>query len=145
MPHLSPVVLFTIMMGTMLVVGCSTIPEVPSRTPSQRDPIVGLWISNQSGSTTFYRFHENGTFGAWSHTGDIHPKYSFQYDGKWAAQGSNTYITEGAHIGYGDVTALAIWRQLILVYDPYHDTFSIRVHPGPVFTRISNDPDSNVL
>lgn len=145
MPHLSPIILFITLMSVILVAGCSTIPEDNSRIPSHQDPIVGVWISNQSGSTTFYRFHENGTFDASSHTGDIPPKYSFQYTGKWEARGSNTYTTEGAHIGYGDVTALAIWRELTLVYDPHHDTFSITVYPGSVFTRISDDPGSHVL
>jgi hypothetical protein len=132
------------MMGSMIVVGCSTIEEAPSPSSSYKEPIIGLWASNDSGQATFYRFHENGTFAAWSHTGDVHPKYSFQYSGQWEPHGPRTYVTEGAHIGYGDVTALAIRRELTLVYDPRHDTFSITVFPDRVFHRLSRDPDSPV-
>jgi hypothetical protein len=131
-------------MSAILVLGCSTIQQVPSPAPGPQDPLVGIWVSNQSSSITFYRFWQNGTFEAWSHTGEIRPKYSFQYSGKWEGRGSHTYVTEGPHIGYGDVTPLAIWRELTLVYDPRSDTFSITVYPGQVFTRVSRDPDSTV-
>ncbi|MBP1927775.1 hypothetical protein J2741_000322 [Methanolinea mesophila] len=139
-----PVILVFLLSGALLFAGCSTIPHVPTSAPSQGDPIVGAWISHQSDSTVFYRFWGNGTFSAWSDTGDIHPKYSFQYYGQWEPGGLYTFTTEGAHIGYGEVTALAIRRTLTIVYDPLRDTFSIKEQPGQVFSRISSDPDSPV-
>jgi hypothetical protein len=139
-----PVVLVAVLAVTILVAGCSSVQQTPQRLPSKQDPLVGVWVSNQSGSPTFYRFFPNGTFSAWSQTGNIHPKYSFQYSGQWEPRGPGMYVTQGAHIGYGEVTALAIWRELTLVYDPRHDTFSITVHPDQVFVRVSQDPDSPV-
>jgi hypothetical protein len=87
-------------------------------------------------------FLGQGTFEAWSHSGNIHPRYSSQYKGTWKNREGHTYITEGQHIGYDEVTALAIWRDLELVYDPAGDTFSITVYPGQVFSRLSHDPDT---
>jgi hypothetical protein len=132
-----------VLIVTTLIIGCSTVREVPSPTSSQQDPIVGLWVSHQPDSTTFYRLFGNGTFSAWSNTGDIHPKSSFQYSGQWEPRGSGTYFTEGPNIGYGADTPLAIWREQTLVYDSRSDTFST-VHPDQVFTRVSHDPDSPV-
>jgi hypothetical protein len=106
---MSFVILLVAPAATVLVVGCSTVPESPYPAPSLQDPIIGVWATNQSRSPTFYRFYENGTFQAWSHTGDIHPKYSFQYSGKWEASGLFTYTTEGLYIGYGSVTPLDIY------------------------------------
>lgn len=136
-----PLVVVAVLTSAILIVGCSTIPQAPSPVPPQQDPIVGVWTSHQSDSTTFYRFWGNGTFNAWSNTGDIHPKYSFRYSGQWKQCGPDRYITEGPHIGFGEVTPLAIWSILTLVYDSRQDTFSITAWPDEVFTRVSYDPD----
>lgn len=137
-------VLIGILVSTMLILGCSTIKQAPSPTPSPQDPIIGIWVSNQSSSITFYRFWQNGTFEAWSHTDDVPPKYSFQYSGEWEARGEHSYVTEGPLIGYGEVTPLVIRRILTLVHNPRSDTISTTVHPDQVFTRLSHDPDSSV-
>jgi hypothetical protein len=39
------------------------------------------------------------------------------------------------------VTALAIRRDLTLVYEPASDTFAIPVYKDQVFSRVSHDPD----
>jgi len=127
--------------GAILAAGCSTVQPGPSPPDGRQDPLVGLWISREPNTTTYYRFHENNTFEGWSHTGDMHPRYSYQYSGEWNPRGSYEYVTEGAHIGYGDVTALAIRRDLTLVYDPASDTFAIPVYKDQVFSRVSDDPD----
>jgi hypothetical protein len=66
------------LVGIAIIAGCSTVQPGSPSPGSQKDPIVGLWISGETGSVTFFRFYENRTFEAWSHTGDNHPKYSFQ-------------------------------------------------------------------
>lgn len=141
MSRAAMILLAGILTGVILMCGCSSIQREPFSSPGQPDPIIGTWVSIQPDSVTWYRFRENGTFEARSHTGDVHPKYSFQYSGEWAARGAHTYATAGPHIGYGDITALAIWRDLTMVYDPDSDTFSITVYPDQVFTRLSHDPD----
>ncbi len=138
------IVLVAILTASILVSGCNSIRQSSSSHEGQPDPIIGTWVSLRPEAVTYYRFRENGTFDAWSHTGNVHPKYSFQYSGKWESRESYSYVTEGPHIGYGDVTALAIWRDLTLVYDPASDTFSITVYPDQVFTRLSHDPGFTV-
>ncbi|HNJ81550.1 MAG TPA: hypothetical protein PLK38_08315, partial [Methanoregulaceae archaeon] len=43
--------------------------------------------------------------------------------------------------GYGEVTALAIWRDLTILYDPASDTFTIPVYDNQEFHRISKIPE----
>jgi hypothetical protein len=136
------IVLIGILAGIVVSAGCSTVKPSLMPLDSMQDPLEGAWISRELGYTTFYRFWVNGTFEAWSHSGDIHPRYSSQYKGTWKNREGPTYITEGQHIGYGEVTALAIWRDLELVYNPAGDTFSITVYPGQVFSRLLHDPDT---
>ena len=62
-----------ILAGAILLTGCSTVQPDPSPPDGQQDPVVGLWISWESDTTTYYRFRENGTFTGWSHSGGAHP------------------------------------------------------------------------
>ncbi|MCU0632977.1 MAG: hypothetical protein MUC66_08400 [Methanolinea sp.] len=135
-------VLIGILVSVVLVPGCTYVRTDSSLPDGQQDPIVGVWISRESSRSTVYRFWENGTFDAGSHSVDIHPRYIYQYKGEWKVRVSHEYVTEGPHIGYGDVTALAIWRDLTLVYEPTSDTFSIPVYQNQVFSRLSHDPDA---
>ena len=71
----------------------------------------------------------------------MHPQYSYQNSGEWNSRGSFAYyVTEGAHIGYGKVTPLAIRRDLTLVSDPASDTFAIPVYKDQLFSLVSHDP-----
>jgi hypothetical protein len=125
------------LVGIIMIAGCSTVQPGSLTADNKTDPIVGSWISRDSDSVTYFRFFENKTFDAWSHTGDSHPKYSFQYYGKWEPSRAYEYTTTGQHIGYGEVTALAIWRDLTIIYDPTGDTLAIPVYDDQVFTRLS--------
>ena len=130
-----------VLVGVMVASGCTTMQ--PGFTPpdGQQDPIVGLWISREPDTMTYYRFWENNTFDGWSHTGDSHPRYSYQYRGEWKSRSTHEYSTKGPHIGYGEVTALAIWGDLTFVYDPASDTLTIPVRRDQAFSRMSHDPD----
>lgn len=134
----------SILMVTLLIIGCTDVRtglSLPDGTP---DPIVGIWSSQEPNHTTVYRFWENGTFDAWSQTGYFPYRNIYQYSGEWKPAGSHEYTTEGPHIGYGDVTALAIWRKLTLFYVTASDTLSIPVYQNTVLSRLSYDPDAPV-
>jgi hypothetical protein len=138
-------VLIGILMSAIFILGCSTIQQAPSATPLPQDPLVGIWVSNQSSSITFYRFWQNGTFEAWSHTGDVPQKYLSRHSGEWEARREHSYYIKGPLMGYGEMPPIsAVWRDLILVFDPKNDTFSIPLYQDQVFTRLSRDPDSSV-
>ncbi len=136
------ILLMAILVAMSLVTGCTDVQPGSPLPEGQQDPIVGVWSSQEPNRGTIYRFWENRTFDAWSHSVDTHPKYFYQYKGEWKVRGSHEYVTEGPHIGYGDVTALAIWRDLTVVYEPACDTFSIPVYQNQVFSRLSHDPDA---
>ena len=124
----------------IMIAGCSTVnPGSPPRD-NGADTITGLWISNGSDSVTYFHFYENGTFDAGSDTGDRHPMYWFRYYGEWKPIGRAVYVTSGQHIGYGEVTALAIWRDLTLLYNPATDTFTIPAYEDQMFTRRESIP-----
>jgi hypothetical protein len=121
--------------------GCSTLkPDTPSYN-NDKNPIVGLWFSESPDSVTYFIFYENLTFTALSRSGADVPDYRYQYLGTWDVSGGNQYTTTGQHIGYGEVTALAIWRDLTILYDPASDTFTIPVYDNQEFHRISKIPE----
>ena len=121
--------------------GCSTLkPDTPSYN-NDKNPIVGLWFSESPDSVTYFIFYENLTFTALSRSGADVPDYRYQYLGTWDVSGGNQYTTTGQHIGYGEVTALAIWRDLTILYDPASDTFTIPVYNNQEFNRISKIPE----
>lgn len=121
--------------------GCSTLkPDTPSYN-NDKNPIVGLWFSESPDSVTYFIFYENLTFTALSRSGADVPDYRYQYFGTWDVSGGNQYTTTGQHIGYGEVTALAIWRDLTILYDPASDTFTIPVYDSQEFHRISKIPE----
>ena len=121
--------------------GCSTLkPDTPSYN-NDKNPIVGLWFSESPDSVTYFIFYENLTFTAWSRSGADVPDYRYQYFRTWDVSGGTQYTTTGQHIGYGEVTALAIWRDLTILYDPASDTFTIPVYDNQEFHRISKIPE----
>lgn len=142
MSHTAIILSMTILVAMSLVAGCTEVPQWSPLPDGQPDPVVGIWSSQDLNRTTVYRFWANGTFDAWSHSGNIPPRYIYQSYGEWKPAGLHAYTTEGPHIGYGDVTALAIWRKLTLVYEPTRDTLSIPVYQNPVLSRLSHDPDA---
>jgi len=142
MSRIAFMVLMGILASAALIAGCTDVHQKFPLPAGQDDPLVGVWVSREAGLTTTYRFWENGTFDAWSHSVDTHPKYIYQYKGEWKVRRSHEYVTEGPHIGYGEVTALAIWRDLTVVYEPASDTFSIPVYQNQLFSRLSHDPDA---
>ena len=131
-----------LLVSTGLFSGCTDVEQSPSLTGGQQDPIRGVWISQEGDLTTIYRFWENGTFDAWSRSVDTRPKFIYTSKGKWVVRGVHEYATEGEHIGYGEVTALAIRRILNLAYDPPSDTMTIKEYQNQVFARLSHDPDA---
>lgn len=121
----------------IFIAGCSTLqPDTPFYN-NDKDPIVGIWFSDSTNSVTYFIFYENLTFKAWSRSAADVPDYRYQYFGTWDVSGGNEYTTTGQHIGYGEVTALAIWRDLTILYNPAGDTFTIPVYDGQKFNRIS--------
>ena len=76
-------VVMAALIGTILAAGCSTLQPGQSPPDGQQDPVVGLRISWESDTTTSYRFRENGTFTGLSHSGGAHPRYAYQYSGRW--------------------------------------------------------------
>ncbi len=130
-----------VIISIIISAGCSTLkPDTPSYN-NDKNPIVGLWFSESPDSVTYFIFYENLTFTAWSRSGADVPDYRYQYFGTWDVSGGNQYTTTGQHIGYGEVTALAIWRDLTILYDPASDTFTIPVYDSQEFHRISKIPE----
>jgi hypothetical protein len=81
-------VVMAALIGAILAAGCSTLQPGQSPADGRQDPVVGLWISWESDTTTSYRFHENGTFTGWSHSRGAHPLYADQYSGGWEPSGA---------------------------------------------------------
>ena len=130
-----------VIISIIISAGCSTLkPDTPSYN-NDKNPIVGLWFSESPDSVTYFIFYENLTFTALSRSGEDVPDYRYQYLGTWDVSGGNQYTTTGQHIGYGEVTALAIWRDLTILYDPASDTFTIPVYDNQEFHRISKIPE----
>lgn len=142
MSRISIILLIGILGGAALIAGCTDVHQGSPLPAGQDDPLVGVWVSREAGLTTIYRFWENGTFDAWSRSEDVRPKYVYTSKGNWEVRGVHEYSTEGEHIGYGEVTALAIRRILTLVHDPTSDTLTIAQYKNQMFTRQSHDPDA---
>ena len=97
-----------VIISIIISAGCSTLkPDTPSYN-NDKNPIVGLWFSESPDSVTYFIFYENLTFTARSRSGSDVPDYRYQYFGTRDVSGGNQYTTTGQHIGYGEVTALAI-------------------------------------
>lgn len=142
MSRIASIGLCIILVCAVLVGGCTSVHPGSPLPGTQNDPVVGVWSSQESNRSTIYRFWENETFEGWSRTVNTHPRYVYQYKGEWKAQGFYQYSTRGPHIGYGEVTPLAIWNELIVIYEPASDTLSIPVYQDQVFSRLSYDPDA---